>query len=427
MRRTNRRSRLLTCALLLSAACSESGADAGDDAADLRALVDSLLPSLEQLSGLQAIEPVRVERRSVEQVRAYVEQQLAEELPPEELDGVRATYALLGLIPDTLDLRALLLDLYTEQIVGYYDPETETLYAVEGVQRDALRPVLAHELVHALQDQHANLDSLISGERGNDRQVAAQAAIEGHATLVMFALLAGEAAGEPVDPASLPNPAEQLRVAMESPGAQLPVFSRAPAAMREMLLFPYVAGAGFVQTIWRADTADTARHAPLGEHLPHSTEQVLWPLDRFVATRDAPTELRFDSTGDWRVVHENTLGAFETRLFLGEHLGRAEDHARGWDGDRFRVVEDSTGRRALIWHSVWDDADSADRFAGLVRQVIAGGSLGGPADVRRAELEGRPIVTVIITDGIATEALPAPGVRCTDPTGAPEDCALTGA
>src|SRR5690606_21489386 len=106
---------------------------------------------------------------------AYVEAQLTDEMPPEELEGVHATYALLGLIPDTLDLRALLLDLYTEQIVGYYDPETKTLYAVEGVQREALRPVLAHELVHALQDQHANLDSLISRERGNDRQVAAQA------------------------------------------------------------------------------------------------------------------------------------------------------------------------------------------------------------------------------------------------------------
>ena len=99
----------------------------------LRALADSLLPTLEQLSGLAASQDVRIEQRSVAQVRSYVQAQLADEMPPAELAGVQATYALLGLIPDTLDLGALLLDLYTEQIVGYYDPETKTLYAVEGV------------------------------------------------------------------------------------------------------------------------------------------------------------------------------------------------------------------------------------------------------------------------------------------------------
>jgi hypothetical protein len=410
----------VTFALVVAAACSDSaGGDAGGgEPAELRALVDSLLPALEQLSGLEAIEPVRVERRSVDQVRAYVEQQLTEELPPDELEGVHATYALLGLIPDTLDLRALLLDLYTEQIVGYYDPETETLYAVEGVRRDALRPVLAHELVHALQDQHANLDSLISGERGNDRQVAAQAAIEGHATLVMFALLAGEAAGEPVDPASLPNPAEQLRIAMESPGSQLPVFSRAPAAMREMLLFPYVAGAGFVQAIWRADAADTSRHAPLGEHLPHSTEQVLWPMDRFIATRDAPTELRFDSAAAWRTVHENTLGAFESKLFLQEHLGPAESHALGWDGDRFRVLEDAQGRHALIWYSLWDDAASADAFTADVRDVLAAGSLAAAGAVRQELLEGRSLVRIVIAPStLPADSVPEMAVYCANEAG----------
>ena len=266
--------------------------------------------------------------------------------------------------------------------------------------------------------------ALISGDRGNYRQVAAQAAIEGHATLVMFALLAGEASGQPVDPAALPNPAEQLRVAMESPGAQLPVFRRAPPAMREMLLFPYVAGAGFVQSFWRSDTADTGREAPLGPNLPHSTEQVLWPLDRFVETRDAPTELRFEGSADWRIVHENTLGAFETRLFLGEHLGPAESHARGWDGDRFRVLEDSAGRRALVWYSVWDDAESADTFAGLVRQVIAAGSLGGAADVRIDELDGRPLVRVVLAgSGLAVEEIPALAVHCADEASQRVPCA----
>ena len=378
----------------------------GEPAA-LRALADSLLPTLERLSGLAVTGPVRIEQRSVAQVRAYVEAQLAEELPPAALDGVQSTYALLGLIPDTLDLGALLLDLYTEQIVGYYDPESKTLYAVEGVPPEQLRPVVAHELVHALQDQHADLDSLISRERGNDRQLAAQAAIEGHAMLVMFALLTSEAAGDAVDPATVPNPADQLRAAMESPGAGLPVFRRAPRAMREMLLFPYVAGASFVQAFWRTGIDDD-RAPPLGDALPQSTEQVLWPIDRFIEDRDAPTEIRFDDdAGGWQTLYENTLGAFETRLFLDHHLQADTLHARGWDGDRFRLLQDADSARALVWYSIWDDQTAAGAFVAQLRRIVDAGGLS--ADIRTDALDGRPVVRVVIAPrGAALPTVSAP-------------------
>ncbi|MBI4545787.1 MAG: hypothetical protein HY703_11370, partial [Gemmatimonadetes bacterium] len=119
---------------------------------ELRAAVDSLLPRLESLAGLRARRPVGVARRGRAELRRYVLAQLGKELPPAEAEGIEATYRALGLFPDTLDLRRLLLELYTEQVMGYYDPETDTLYVMEGVPRDVLEPVLAHELVHALQD-----------------------------------------------------------------------------------------------------------------------------------------------------------------------------------------------------------------------------------------------------------------------------------
>src|SRR5207253_8954415 len=133
------------------------------------------------------------------------------EMPPAEMNGIQASYAALGLIPDTLNLHDLLVALYTEQVAGYYDPETKTFYVVQGTSRETLRPVLAHELVHALQDQHVNLDSLISNNRDNDRQSAAQAAIEGQATVVMFALVAEQMTGKTFNVASLPDLGAQLR------------------------------------------------------------------------------------------------------------------------------------------------------------------------------------------------------------------------
>lgn len=371
----------------------------------LSALADSLLPALERLSRLTAVRPLILERQSVQEVRAFVEAQLEEEMPQRELDGVRATYGLLGLIPDTLDLRGLLRDLYVEQIVGYYDPEVKKLFVVEGVAAHAVRPVVAHELVHALQDQHTNIDSLIARERGNDRQTAAQAALEGHATIVMFALLAEEASRQVLDPVTLPNLADQLRPPLESPSGDFPVFRRAPRIVRETLLFPYISGARFVQELWRTQPADR-RTAPLGPLLPQSTEQVLDPGNRFFTARDHPTEIRFDPDSTWPVLYENGLGRLETGILLEEHLGAgANGGAEGWDGDRFRLLRAPDGAHALLWYSVWDDDAAADRFAAGMGRVLAG-PLTRTGTVERLEVDGRPAVRITI--GARTLSAPIP-------------------
>ncbi len=413
---------LALCCVMLGIACDRSGdAEASQDA--IRAMVDSMMPALERLSALAATEPVRLATQSVDEVRRYIEAKLAEELPPEELEGVRITYTMLGLLPDTLRLRDLLLDLYTEQIAGYYDPDTGQLYVVDGISAAALRTVVAHELVHALQDQHTDLDSLIDGRRGNDRQTAAQAAIEGHATLVMFALLAEEATGRTVDPALLPDPGAQLGAGFGG-GAQFPVYERAPAIIRETLIFPYAGGASFVHHVWAADGSNP-HTAPVGDNVPNSTEQVMHPDTRFLNGIDSPTELRFAAGQGWVVAYENTIGAFEIRIFLDEHLGRGTVSALGWDGDRFQLVETPAGARALVWVSVWDDAASADRFRHAVDLIRQSGALGERASVSALDIEGRPAVQVIVTADTDPATVPVPALHCTDAAGTRQPCALT--
>jgi hypothetical protein len=386
-------------------------------------MVDSLLPEVERVSLLEDVSPVRVAERTPAEVRLFVERKLDEEMPPAELEGMRRAYVRLGLLEPDLDLRRLLLDLYSEQIAGYYDPHEKTLFVLRGASVASLRPVVAHELVHALQDQHANLDSLISRQRGNDHQTAAQAALEGHATLVMFAILAEDRSGGPVDPVTLPDPASQLRPAFEDPSGQFPVFGNAPRVIRETLVFPYAAGASFVQQLWRAAGAVANRRAPLGELLPQSTEQVLHPLQKFVPVRDAPTRLRLDGFGDWRPVYTNTLGALETGILLEEHLGRLEAPAWGWDGDRYVLLDRPDGAEALLWISVWDDSASADTFAARMRDVLADGAVDRTGVVERFRLEDRPAVRVRITGGSVPPAdVPTGGATCVDEAGDPVSC-----
>ncbi|MGH7461111.1 MAG: hypothetical protein ACREMA_08790 [Longimicrobiales bacterium] len=364
--------------------------------AELEALRDSVLPRLQVLSGLRQRAEIQMETQPRDSLRLYIEARMNEELPPQELQGIRATYAALGLLPANLDLRKLLLDLYTEQVIGYYDPDSKKLFVVGGTDPAMLRPILVHELVHALQDQHVNLDSLIAKERGNDRQTAAQAAIEGHATMVMLAHAFEKEERREVDPRHLPDISAQARSGMDQ---QFPVFRSAPRILRETMLFPYAAGAQFVKSLWiRSLGAGAAVRypAPIGDRLPQSTEQVLHPDSRFLAGRDEPTELRF-TNGGAEIARENSLGELETALWLSEHLGAAAArYAQGWDGDRYRLIRTDSaggGSDVLIWYSVWDNEGAASSFANAARRVAQ--KRGRASRVERLSIDGRPGVRVI--------------------------------
>ncbi len=399
---------------LSSATCGRRD-PAASDTARVRVVADSLLPRLQLLAGLRVERPIRIGYRTRAQVREYIVHQLDRDMPPAELTGVQETYAALGLIPDTMNLRRLLVDVYTEQVGGYYDPDTKTFYTVEGTPPGALRTVLAHELVHALQDQHTNLDSLVSRKRGNDRQTAAQAAVEGQATAVMFAVMMGVN-----DPARLPDLAVQLRSALETQNAQFPVFRRAPLVIREGMLFPYVQGTSFVQALWRVHAPRSGGPppggwpAPLDSLLPQSTEQVMYPDSFLRQPRDNPTELRLGPSPDprWRTSYEDVLGELETGIVLRQHLGEAAARfADGWDGDRLRLLAGPGGAHALVWYSVWDTPAAADAFAAAYRQTLPRRPT-RHADVQRLTISDRPVVLVVDAPvTVPLETVPRPALE----------------
>ena len=126
--------------------------------------------------------------------------------PAEEAAHLTRTYSLVGLVDEDLDLRELLVSVYQEQVAGFYDPDSTALFVMDDMPAETmLESVLIHELVHAVQDQTANLDSLTAEERGNDRQAAAQSAIEGHATLIMLEYMLEQMQGRASGPLRTPG------------------------------------------------------------------------------------------------------------------------------------------------------------------------------------------------------------------------------
>ncbi len=413
---------LITWALALCAAtamacgASSAGQDLGERDPELELRVERLLPRIEELAHLEARETPVIRRSSAATLEAYLIERLEVEYPGDTLENVAAAYQAFGLLSDTLDLRQLLIDLMLEQAVGYYDPGRNVLFVREGASDPLLDAVIVHELVHAVQDQHVNLDSLIQSTTSNDARTAFQAAMEGHATAAMMVYQMSQLSGTSVTLEELPELGPEL-TDLAAGASQFPRLAAAPPIVREPLLFAYLGGVRFVQRLWRT------RHdnpPPIGPWLPRSTEQLIH-TERLLESRDAPVRLSVDApTGGWTVLYAQDLGELETRIYFQEHLGdksMAVRAAAGWDGDAYALL--ARGReRALVWYTVWDSEADADEFMTAYRRAFQArfGVTGLTTTTLSADLDRLTVAdmpTVRVVERSAGAELEPPGITLT--------------
>ena len=406
-------------ALALTACARGEGAASGDGPYARQAT--RAIPKLEEGAGLTFKSPPKIEMRTKDEVRKFLEDKLASEMPAEELTGQERTYKRFGLIPDTLNLRTFMVGLLTEQIAGYYDPAAKVLYVVEGADPALIVMTVSHELVHALQDQYFNLDSLQKLRGNNDRQVAAQSLLEGQAIFEQMSATIGERALT----TALPGTWDRVRDLIRQNNESMPLFSRAPFVIQETLLFPYLSGAEFIRR-----AKEKKPNANLLEDVPASTEQVVHP-ERFFENRDDPTDITLPAPRVGKVAYENNLGEFETRLLLYEWLkdqSAAIRGAAGWDGDRYQLIDIGRGE-ALAWLTIWDSSVDAAEFRGLLDTSVLRRFKGvqpGKADAMTrlyttsdrtialiaVEVQGRPgIIYVDAPKGTATNLIDVSRVR----------------
>lgn len=323
---------------------------------DLQGEVTAMLPKVEEAAGLKFRQPPKVASQSPDQVRAFLVAQFKRPAVLSDLNAKIGVWKRLGVIPDSVDVVALLTRMLTEQVVGFYDPKSKTLYVVEGRAGVERETVIRHELTHALQDQYVNLDSIQNVLGDDDRVEAAQAVLEGHATVMMIGNAARTIAWD--------KARESIREARKSS----PIFATAPGFLAEGLLFPYLGGAEFVRTLM----GDGVSSAQLLAALPTSTAQVLH-TERWGAKGNPAEVVRFAAEKGATIRYENSFGEFETRLALVELLGdvgRASQAARGHDGDRYALVSVGKGE-ALVWVTVWDTALDAEEFAETLGAAVS--------------------------------------------------------
>ncbi|MES2176883.1 MAG: hypothetical protein V4550_03375 [Gemmatimonadota bacterium] len=376
------------------------------------------IPRIEESTGLKFKQPPRLEVRTKEQVRDFLLKKFDESTPSKEITGEESAYKLLGLIPDAMDLRKFFISVLTEQVIGYYDPAAKSLYIVDGADEKAVGITITHELVHALQDQYVNLDSIQKSSSDNDRLSAAQAVIEGQAMFEQLSIMAGG----PRNIALRVGGRDRIREMIRENQSAQPIFATAPMVIQESLLFPYLSGADYVQRFKeKRGNANPLAKAPL------STEQIMHTDAYFGATPDEPTTVVLPPVRGATNTYENDMGEFGTRLFLYQHLKDEVTSARaatGWDGDKFAIVQAGTGKKGIVWVTVWDSTleaaefsdaliRAAGRFTGMQeRREAAGGATfrpkGRTTSISTRLVDGRAIVIYTdLPDGMANVIDPA--------------------
>ena len=377
-----------------SASCRSRPESAGGPYGDI---VAQAVPAVEKAVGLKFKTPPRIEVRTKEQVRDYVLKQLADTGTMREIAGQSAAYKLLGMIPDTLDLPKLMTRLLEEQIVGFYDPETKLLYIVKGSPKESAQLIVTHELVHALQDQYVNLDSIQKLTSDNDRQSAQQAVFEGEAVYEQIHAMLG-----PGNIAvAMPGGWDRVRQTIRNNQAAMPIYASAPMVIQETLIFPYLSGAEFVKNFREREPGKV----PFKD-LPISTSQILHQ-NEFFDKRVEPTPVSFAPVSAVRPTYENDLGEFETRLYLYQHLNDVDEAARGasgWNGDRYVTWNTASGP-AIAWATVWLTSARAADFYELMQRVATArepAKHGRAEKITTSEIDGRPVVLLVDTPiGIA--------------------------
>jgi hypothetical protein len=219
-----------------------------------------------------------------------------------------------------------------------------------------------HELVHALQDQYVNLDSLEHITGDDDRALAAQAVVEGQATYEQAYIMAGGAGNIA---AQLPGGWESIRETIRQSQKSQPIFASAPMVIQETLLFPYINGADFI----RRFTAREEGKLPFAD-MPVTTKQLMHDSAYFVTPRDLPSSVTLPSIPG--TVDQNNFGEFGTRLVVYQHTRDQDASIRasnGWDGDRYALVKTPQGN-ALAWVTVWDRPGDAAEFMSALDQVM---------------------------------------------------------
>jgi len=357
--------------------------------------VDSILQFDSKVTGLPVLQPVKRRLVTRDEVEQYLMRQLQNDRDAKRLQSSELVMKKFGLLDRDFQLKPFLIQLLREQIAGYYDDKTKTVNLLDWIPPDEQKPVLAHELTHALQDQHIHLEKW---DRDDDQPISKNVqqdnkriASDEEAT-VRDAVVEGQAMAVFVDyvlaPSgktllTAPQVADKMNEAMGDT-SDSPTLADAPLVLQRSLIFSYTAGLNFVRAVWTAKGRDAA-FAGMLDHPPSSTFEIMNPT-AYLSHAPVPLlrmpDIHSLIDSQYRPYDIGVMGEFDVQLMAELFGGQtaADALAPAWRGGIYYAAQskdatsanakDSTASLALLYLSRWATPQAALAFANLYAAEI---------------------------------------------------------
>jgi hypothetical protein len=329
------------------------------------AATDQVLAVMSKILDLPAKAPLKKSIRTKSEIRAYLVAEQKKDEPANKQYADQRTLEAFGLIPQGFPLESFMLNLLTNQVAGLYDPKQKEFFIADWISPEEQKPVMAHELTHALDDQYFHLDKWQrAAEANDDASLARDAVVEGSAVASM---LDYSLVGLHLNVRQLPDIAPFIESGVAGQMNKDPDLAKAPRFIRDELLFPYLDGAVFTQQFLKANSG-WADFKEVFEHPPTSTQQILHPKLYFQHVNPQRVDLpRLGSAipHGWRKLDENVVGEFALCEILKQFTDAdtAERYAAMWRGDRYAVFENKqTKQTLLVVLYRLDNASDAEQF-----------------------------------------------------------------
>jgi hypothetical protein len=359
------------------------------EAEELFRSVDEILQFASKDTSLPIKQPVKRTLTSRDQVVAYITKHMSEDEDAQRLRRSELVLKKFGLLPRDFDLQTFLLALLREQVAGYYDPKTKTVNLLDWVDVEQQRPVLAHELTHALQDQSFGLEKWMkagAGDlagnskeptqadiEGDETAAARQAVVEGQAMVVLIDYML-EPTGQSLKDS--PQIVEALKQGMLVGTADSIQFHNAPLYLKEALTFPYRFGIDFVADVLAKNGKEKA-FAGVFANPPRTTREIMEPKTYLSGEHLQPMRLpefprifksyeHFDS---------GAVGEFDVAVLIDQYAGSRASHDLypHWRGGYYYAARPTSTPDAvlgLLYVSRWSSPAKSAEFAAIYARSL---------------------------------------------------------
>jgi len=338
--------------------------------------VGPIVAEMAEISGLTERSKVKCEAITRDRVKEFLEERVRDSVKPADIQAEEAALKKLGFAPPDFDLKKTTIDLLTEQAAAFYDFHKKKLFIIETASDFDERFTLAHELSHALADQHFNLDKFIGhGNQDDDSALARLAVMEGQATWLMSEYVARQTGRSLKNSPAL---AKSMAEASSASSGEFPVFDRAPLYLRETLLFPYTQGMMFQQAL--VEKMGQAAFTEVFRRPPESTQQILHPEKYLAHLKPVRPPLPpLPSPRNYRGFTDGEMGELDNAILLRQYVGEKESAAVApeWRGGYFVLFERKHSapdwrRMVLAYASEWSGPAAAREYFEMYQKVLKG-------------------------------------------------------